>query len=180
MSNIPPLARLGRRIVICGPSTAGKSTLAVAVGRKLGFPAVHLDVLRHLPGTDWVRRDDAEFHRLHDEAVATDQWVMDGNYSELFPQRLQRATGIILVDHHRVPTFIRYVRRTLLEKDRVGALDGNRDSIKWDMIRWVLVASPRNVRRYRQELPRVGLPFVETRGMRELNGLYANWGLQRP
>src|SRR5690349_8427597 len=113
MSDIPSLESLGRRIMICGPSTAGKSTLALALSRKLGIPAVHLDLLRHLPDTDWVQRTDAEFYRLHNEAIAADEWVMDGNYSNLFPQRLQRATGIVLIGHHRIPTLLRYLRRTL-------------------------------------------------------------------
>ena len=104
---------------------------------------------------------------------------MDGNYSELFPQRLKRATGIVLLGHHRIPTFTRYVRRTLFQKDRIGSVAGGRDSLKWSMIHWVLVVSPRNLRRYRQQLPETGLPFVEARGMRGLNRLYAAWGLTR-
>jgi adenylate kinase family enzyme len=179
MPMIQPLAELGRRIMICGPSNAGKSTLAAGIGCKLGIPAVHLDVLRHLPGTDWVRRPDADFAQLHDEAVIGAEWVMDGNYSDLFPQRMSRATGIILINHHRVPTFVRYIRRTLFQKDRIGGLDGNRDSIKWDMVHWVLVGSPRQLRAYNRDLPRTGLPFAEARGMRGLNRLYAAWGLPR-
>ena len=54
MPDIPPLSTLGRRIMVCGPSTAGKSTLAVAIGRKLGIPAMHVDLFRHLPDTDWI------------------------------------------------------------------------------------------------------------------------------
>jgi adenylate kinase family enzyme len=167
--------------MICGPSTAGKSTLAVAIGRKLRIPVAHVDLFRHLPNTDWVRRGDAEFHRLHDEAIAADEWVMDGNYSELFPQRVKRATGIILIGHHRIPTFLRYLNRTVFQRERrPGALAGNRDSIKWSMIHWILVVSPRNLRSYRRELPRTGLPFVEVRGMRGLNELYAAWKLTPP
>jgi adenylate kinase family enzyme len=179
LADIPPLSALGRRIMVCGPSTAGKSTLAVAIGRKLDIPAMHVDIFRHLPDTDWVRRPDADFHRLHDEAIRADEWVMDGNYSELFPQRLQRATGIVLLGHQRIPTFIRYLRRTLFQKDRLGSVAGDRDSLKWSMVHWVLVASPRNLRRYREELPQTGLPFVEARGMRGLNALYAAWDLVR-
>jgi len=178
-AHIPSLSSLGRRIMICGPSTAGKSTLAVAIGRKLDIPVAHIDLFRHLPDTDWVRRDDAAFHRLHDEAIAADEWVMDGNYSELFPQRLKRATGIILIGHHRIPTFLRYLRRTLFQKNRPGSLAGDKDTLKWSMVHWILVASPRNLRRYRAELPRAGLPFVEVRGMRGLNELYDAWALAR-
>ena len=47
------------------------------------------------------------------------------------------------------------------------------------MINWILVPSPRNLARYRKELPATGLPFVETRSMQELKRLYATWNLQR-
>ena len=55
MPAIPPLETFGRRIMICGPSNAGKSTLAVAIGRRLGLPVVHLDQLNHLHSQDWAR-----------------------------------------------------------------------------------------------------------------------------
>jgi hypothetical protein len=61
-----PFATLGERIVILGPSNAGKSTLAVALSEKLGIPAVHLDQLHHLPDTNWQPRPEAEFAALHD------------------------------------------------------------------------------------------------------------------
>ena len=118
------LSDLGRRIMICGPSSSGKSTLAVAIGRKLGIPAVHLDLFRHLPHTDWVQRPDADFYRLHDEAITADAWVMEGNYSVLMPQRLKRATGIILLGDHRWISLWRYIRRSLMQRDRAGGLDG--------------------------------------------------------
>ena len=59
MHTVLPLADLGRRIVINGPTTSGKSTLARAIGRKLGIRPVHLDQFSHLPATNWVPRDDA-------------------------------------------------------------------------------------------------------------------------
>jgi adenylate kinase family enzyme len=99
--DIPPLETFGRRIMICGPSNSGKSTLAAALARKLRIEAVHLDLLRHLPNTNWVQRPDDEFARLHDEAIAVDRWAMDGNYSDLIPARRERATGIILLSDNR-------------------------------------------------------------------------------
>jgi adenylate kinase family enzyme len=177
---MPPLETFGRRIMICGPSNSGKSTLAVAIGARLGAEPVHLDQMRHLPGTDWRRRGDEEFAALHDAAILGDAWVMDGNYSALMPRRLARATGIILLTDNRVANFARYLRRTLFEHERAGMLEGGRDSIKWDMVMWILVRSPRSVRRYREMLPRAGLPFAEVRGMGGLGRLYRDWGLVRP
>lgn len=176
---IPPLQTFGRRIMICGPSNSGKSSLAVALGRKLGIPAVHLDQFRHLPDTDWQQRSDAEFAALHDEAIAREAWAMDGNYSALTPKRLARASGIILLSDCVGANLARYVRRTLLQKQRAGSLEGAQDSLKWSMVRWIWLSSTQHVHRYRIELPKSGLPFLDVHGMGELNRLYAAWGLSR-
>src|SRR5690606_14401014 len=125
MTAFPPLAAMGRRIVILGPTNSGKSTLAEAISRKLDIPAVHLDRFRHLPNTDWAVRPNPEFHALHDAAIAEMAWVMDGNYSVLLPQRFARATGVIVVNDHYMPRFGLYLRRTMFELQRAGILVRN-------------------------------------------------------
>lgn len=179
MADIPPLAALGPRIMVCGPSNSGKSTLTVAIAHKLGCEPFHVDLFRHLPDTDWVQRSDAEFAALHDDAIAKDRWVMDGNYTALMDQRIGRATGIILLGDSRWANLTRYFRRTLFQRSRPGSLAGNKDSLKWEMIHWILVVSPRNLARYRAELPATGLPFIESRSMGDLQRLYEVWGLTR-
>ena len=177
--DFPPLESFGHRMMICGPSNSGKSTLAAALARKLDIDIVHLDLLRHLPNTNWVQRPDEEFARLHEEAIAGDRWAIDGNYSSLIPARRERATGIILLSDNRWANMYRYLRRTLFQRDRVGALSGNKDSVKLDMIRWVWIGSVHNVRRYSIDLPKPGVTFLHLRGMRELNQLYRAWDLTR-
>ncbi len=81
------LGELGYLICIMGPSNSGKSTLADAIARKNETQAIHLDVLHDLPETDWVPRAFADFQRLHDTAITSERWVVDGNYSQLLPQR---------------------------------------------------------------------------------------------
>lgn len=177
---MPSLQSLGSRIMICGTSSTGKSTLAAAISAKTALPAVHLDQLRFLPDTDWQERDDGEFESLHDMATMDERWVMEGNYSRLMPQRLKRATGIILLSDLAFANFVRYLRRTLLQRGRVGGLAGDRDSVKWEMIHWVLVRGPKSAARYRQVLAASGLPFIEIRSMREQREAYEAWGLLRP
>lgn len=177
---IPALATLGPRLMICGPSSNGKSTLALAIERKTGWPAVHLDRFRHQPHTDWVQRPDSEFAALHDSAILGESWVMEGNYSKLMPQRLERATGIVLLGANRWANLFRYVRRTLFERQRAGYLEGARDrGIKWSMVHWIMVVSPRNLEHYRKVLPTADLPMVEITNMREVNHLYREWDLTR-
>jgi adenylate kinase family enzyme len=178
MEEFLPLAALGPRIMICGPSNSGKSTLAVALAAKLGCEAFHVDLFRHLPDTDWVQRTDAEFAELHDAAIKAERWVMDGNYSTLMPQRFARATGIILLGDSRWANFTRYLRRTLFQKrSRPGSLAGDKDSIKWEMIRWILIVQPPMREQNRQRLKAAGLPMLELKSMRELTHLYEAWGL---
>ncbi|MEL7464412.1 MAG: AAA family ATPase [Pseudomonadota bacterium] len=175
------LDALGTRIAVLGPSNAGKSTLAAALSAKLGAPVVHLDQLRFEPNTDWVMRSDDEFAALHDRAAAEERWIIEGNYSALFPTRLGRATGVIIADAPTGRRLLRYLRRTLFHRDRrVGALEGGRDSLKWEMIDWILIKSRRSAEKSERIVRATGLPFVHCRTAGQLDALYRSWGLERP
>jgi len=178
MRDLPELSTLGRRIMIVGPTNAGKSVLAVAIGEKLGVPAFHVDLFRHLPDTDWVQRPDAEFHALHEAAIAEPEWVMDGNYTAIMPARLARATGIIVLDEGLGRRYWRYFRRTLGQR-RAGALEGNKDSIKWDMVHW-LWHTRHAAAKLRAMAESSGLPMVACGNQGELQVLYRAWGLTLP
>ncbi|MGI4758295.1 MAG: AAA family ATPase [Janthinobacterium lividum] len=171
------LSQLGDRICIMGPSNSGKSTLADAIARRLQMQVVHLDVLYHLPGTDWEPRPFADFERLHDESIQAPRWVMDGNYSQLLPQRLARATGLILLDISAPLSLYRYLRRSWFQPVRIGALDGGRDSVKWIMLKHIAVVSPRNRRRYADLLPTLDLPTVYLPSTRQIAACYKTWKL---
>ena len=173
------LDELGTRICIMGPSNSGKSTLAEAIGRAQSLEVVHLDQLHHLPHTDWVPRPPDEFTALHDRAITGDRWVIEGNYSRLLPQRLERATGFILLDVPTTITLYRYVRRCWFERDRRGALEGGRDSVKWDMIRHIIVATRANRIRYRDMIGGISLPKMQITTTKALAAFYRGNGLRR-
>lgn len=174
-----PLSALGDRILVMGPSNAGKSTLAVALSEKLRLPVVHLDRLQHLPNTDWQPRPEAEFKALHDAAIEADQWVMDGNYSRLTPQRFARATGAVLITSNHWLRLSRYLKRSLIHPgDRAGNLEGGQEYVKWEMIDWILFKTPKNSLRYSRMLEHVEFPTVRCSTARELNALYQAWDLR--
>ena len=174
------LAELGCRICVLGPSSSGKSTLATAIGRSRGLPVVHLDQLHHLPNTDWQPRPLEEFTTLHDGAIGGPAWVMDGNYSQCVPQRLKRATGVILLDVSAAISLLRYLRRSWLERGRCGGLEGGRDSVKWLMIRHIIVATPPSRKRYAEMFEQIRLPKVMLASGRDLRDFYRAERLQRP
>ncbi len=107
------LEELGHRICILGPSNSGKSTLASAIAAKTSLPLIHLDQLHHQLVQKWIPRKPEDFHRLHAEAVNTEKWVMDGNYTKCLQQRLARATGLILLNVSMPLALLRYIKRLL-------------------------------------------------------------------
>jgi adenylate kinase family enzyme len=179
MPDIPPLAALGRRIMVLGLTNSGKSTLAVALSDRLGIPAVHLDQLQHRPNTNWEPRPEAEFAALHDAAILDPEWIIDGSYSRVMPQRLARATSIIVITDSLATRYWRYFARTLCQKVRAGALEGGQDRLNWKMLSW-LWKTRNSIGKYQQLALRSGLPHVFASNKRELDALYAEWGLTHP
>ena len=105
---------------------------------------------------------------------------MEGNYSALMPKRFARTTGIILLGDGRWANFGRYVRRTVFQRTACpGSLAGDKDSLKWEMVQWILIAQPRLRERNRKMLHAAGLPMIELNSMREVEALYEAWGLER-
>lgn len=173
------LDELGTRICIMGPSNSGKSTLAQAIGQAKGLAVVHLDQLHHFPRTNWVPRPPFEFAALHNKAITGDRWVIEGNYTRLLPQRLERATGFILLDVPTTTSLYRYVRRCWFERDLRGALEGGRDSVKWDMIRHIAFTTRGNRTRYRDMINGIGLPKVRIASTSTLADFYRTNCLRR-
>ncbi|MGH1550376.1 hypothetical protein ACRAWB_14865 [Leifsonia poae] len=175
------LADLGDRICIIGQSGSGKSTLAAAIGKRLGLPVVHLDQYRHLPGSQWQLRPDDAFAELHDSAIRTERWVIEGNYSKLMPQRLQRATGLIVIDMSTGASLARYVRRALQPAGRrIGGLPGTRDRLSWSMIRYLLLNTRASRRRRRAVFDESTLPKVFLSGSPATRRFYEGEGLDLP
>lgn len=180
MDAIPPLERLGERIMVCGPSNAGKSTLTAALADRLEAPAIYLDVLAHQPNTNWVPQPAETFAALHVAAISGERWVIEGNYMGLLAPRVARATGIILLGSGRWAALARYLRRTLFETNRIGMLDGGQDRLNWDMVKFIVFEQPRKRQRDLGLLQATGLPMIKLDSMTELNRLYAAWDLKRP
>ncbi|NHN84675.1 AAA family ATPase [Acetobacter musti] len=174
------LTDLGERICIMGPSGSGKSTLAVAIGHARHLPVIHLDQLSHLPATDWEKRPVGEFITLHDAAITGDRWVMEGNYTRCLPQRLERATGLILLDISTPLSLYRYFRRTLFEKNRHGALAEGKDSIKREMVQYILGPARQNRRHYAAMYQKLTLPKILLPSPGVLRQFYRRENLPRP
>lgn len=85
-----------RRVLIIGPCGSGKSTLARELAPRLGLPLIHMDQLGWQAG--WVETERAEFAASLADVVARDEWLIEGNYGSVLPQRLARADTVIYLD----------------------------------------------------------------------------------
>ena len=176
-----PIKSMGNRIMILGPSNAGKSTLALAISMKLNIPVVHIDRLQHLPNTDWKIRDEEDFKTLHDTAIMEDSWVIDGNYSRLMKPRFERATGVILITSNRWLRLGRYLKRSLRPAEtRIGGLKGGPEKIKWEMIHWIITLAGKSNKKYSKMINQTSLPSITCRNAGQLNALYKHWDLKLP
>jgi adenylate kinase family enzyme len=86
---------VGRRVLVDGMMGAGKSTFAVALGARTGLPVIHLDLHYWKPG--WERPSDAEWRERQRALLAGDAWIIDGNYNETLPLRLERADTVFFL-----------------------------------------------------------------------------------
>jgi adenylate kinase family enzyme len=139
------------RIVILGNSGSGKSTLARRLGHDLGIPCFHMDRLYWKPG--WVESNDDELRAKVQAVLAGNpQWVIDGNYSRVLPERLARADVALLLDVPVAVSLLRAGRRWLTYMGRTRPDMGEGCREKWtfdaEFFKWILTWPKRKQKTY--------------------------------
>lgn len=126
-----------RRVLVLGCSGAGKTTLTIAIGRKLGLPVIHLDAHYWNPG--WVETAKDEWPQKVARLVEAERWVMDGNYSNTLDLRLERCDTAIFVDRGRFSCLWRILKRrfTYRGRTRPDVPPDCPEQIGWEFILWV-------------------------------------------
>ena len=125
------------RIVIIGCGGAGKSTLARQLGEKLNIPVIHLDKLFWNPG--WVEKSKEEFDALHEQELAKEKWIMDGNFNRTMPERIARCDTVIYLDFSRIACLFGVLKRVLTTygKVRPDMGEGCPERIDFEFLKWV-------------------------------------------
>jgi len=85
------------RIVVIGNSGGGKSVLARRIAAELHLPCIEVDALLWRPGWQLTATD--VYDREHARLIGADRWLVEGlGTRESIPQRLRRATHVVLID----------------------------------------------------------------------------------
>lgn len=88
---------IGRRVIVVGPTNAGKSTLAMRLAAALGVEFVELDALYWKPG--WTAPEDDEWHPQLQAIAEREAWVVAGNYlRHTRPILWPRADSVVWLD----------------------------------------------------------------------------------
>lgn len=125
-----------QRIMIIGGAGSGKSTLARALGERSGLPVFHLDALFWRPG--WVESSRESFEPRLRELYREERWIIEGNYSGTWPERLAAADTLIFLDLPTPLRLWRITRRVLGSYGRVrpDMAPGCPEKFDWPFFLW--------------------------------------------
>ena len=138
--------------MIIGGSGSGKSTTARQLGKRTGLPVVHLDALNWSPG--WVLRDDEDRFNDARKASENERWIIEGNYSATFADRIRRADTIVFLDICTVTRILRVLKRMVKYQGttRPDPAPGCPEKIDFTFLPWVWSYSRRGARRRALEI----------------------------
>ncbi len=123
--------------MLIGPGNAGKSTLAVELGKILGLPVFHLDRIFWLP--NWIEKERQLFNEEQRSLVAKDRWIIEGDFYKSYDIRAERADTIIYLNVPRrllIPRFFKRVYR-YRGRTRPDMTAGNHEKVNIDYLKWL-------------------------------------------
>lgn len=123
--------------MIIGPGNAGKSTLAVEIGKILHLPVYHLD--KYFWEPNWEQKDMDVWHSHHAALIRKPLWVIDGDFSKLYDERAERADTIIFLNFPLRILIPRFLRRVYKYRgsSRPDMTEGNIESVNLEYLRWL-------------------------------------------
>src|SRR5579859_1906637 len=102
------------RVLVVGSTGSGKSTFARELAERIWAPHIELDALNWDP--DWTNLSAVDPGKLKArvrDAIASEAWTCDGNYSVVRQIVLERATHLVWLDYDRAVIMLRVIRRSL-------------------------------------------------------------------
>ncbi|MDR2977599.1 MAG: AAA family ATPase [Streptococcaceae bacterium] len=108
------------KFYIVGSVGAGKSTLARRISEILSIPVYHLDEVVHKNDTsteiDNVRRSDDEIHKIFQEIMSQNNFIIEDCLRDRFTVALQQVDSVIFLDIPLHRLYIRILIRWIKQK----------------------------------------------------------------
>lgn len=122
-----------KRISIIGLPGSGKSTFAIALGKKLKIPVEHLDGYV-FDGSH--KRDKNEFISILNKILEKESWIIEGCSTSTFELRFQRSDVVFYFKLPRLLCLHRILKRIFTFNSEIlktGCLVG----INWALIKYI-------------------------------------------
>jgi len=108
------MVKIGRRVVVYGPTCSGKSTVASHIAQCIEVPHIELDAVFWAP--QWATKP---LEELRAEVLSllgrcSDGWVCDGNYSQVRDLILPLADTVVWLRPPFMVVFWRALKRTII------------------------------------------------------------------
>lgn len=173
-----------RRVSVVGAPGSGKTELARSLAAGLDVPHVELDAIFHQPAWRELPRD--EFRDRVRREVASEAWVVDGNYSAVRDLVRERADTVVWLDLPRPLVMRRVMSRTVRRAvTRERLWNGNREPLtnfyrldpEKNIIRWTWAKHGEHTERYEEEMRdrrNRHLRFVRLRSTRDIDAFLAS------
>ena len=85
-----------KRVIVIGCPGSGKTIFAEKLNKITGLPLHYLDAIWHKPDKTHIPRE--EFDQRLLEILATDEWIIDGEYGRTVEMRLKECDTVFLFD----------------------------------------------------------------------------------
>ena len=82
------------KVMVVGSFGSGKSTFSRQLSKILKVHVYHLDMYFWKPNWQMMRYD--EQIKIHKQLIQNNKWIIDGNDSSLFDEKINEADTIIL------------------------------------------------------------------------------------
>lgn len=126
------------KIAIIGFSGTGKSTLARKLSSFYAIPVLHLDAFHFKE--NWEECSDEEMTKSVTNFLNTSsEWIIEGNYIRIYPQRFYEADLVIYLAYNRFVCLKNVIHRyrTYKKKTRLDMAKGCEEKLDYEFITWV-------------------------------------------
>lgn len=128
------------RVVVIGCPGSGKTTFSIKLAALVGLPLIHLDALYH--NESWSLDENTkkiEWTAMMNNLVASDLWIIDGNYKSTMEIRMEAADTIIFLDYPRYLSLWRVlVRRFKFRNTQRPDMPTTwKERISWDFMKLI-------------------------------------------
>ncbi len=134
------------KIQIIGYSGSGKSTLAQKLGEITRIPVLHLDST-HFYGNWQERSVEEQTAIVRDFVTAHGDWILDGNWGKIYPERFAQTDITILMMFNRWACFRAAYRRYRKYRNVARPDLGCAEKFDRSFRRWVLWGGRKKQRR---------------------------------